>query len=406
MLKGSKIILGITGSIAAYKIPLLVRLLIRDGAEVQIVMTPSACDFVTPLTLSTLSKRPVWTKPFDPEDGKWNSHVELGNWADLMLIAPASANTLGKMVNGLADNILLTTYLAAKCPVIFAPAMDLDMYRHPSTQANIQKLTDWGHHLIEPQTGELASGLCGAGRMEEPDAMHKMIVEFLKKKKLMRGKRVLVTAGPTHEPIDPVRFIGNHSSGRMGFALAAEAARSGAEVHLVTGPVELSTPHPAIQRINVKTAHDMAEVCLNLFPDIDITIMAAAVADFTPISSETKKIKKSDNRLVLNLIPTTDILATMGERKSKEQILVGFALETDHEEANALKKLKQKNADLIVMNSLNEPGAAFGTTTNSVTLFSHNNVPLKSGLKQKDEIAGFIVDYIIQNLLNPNESHV
>jgi phosphopantothenoylcysteine decarboxylase/phosphopantothenate--cysteine ligase len=401
MLKGKKIIIGITGSIAAYKIPLLVRLLVKEGAEVQVIMTPSACDFVTPLTLSTLSRRPVLIQPFNPENGEWNSHVDLGYWADLMLIAPATANTLGKMVNGLADNMLIATYLAAKCPVFFAPAMDVDMFNHPATQANIRKLQEFGHTLIAPQTGELASGLCGAGRLEEPEVIFEILSDFFKKKNLLANKTVLVSAGPTREPVDPVRFISNHSSGQMGYALAEEAAHRGARVILVTGPVHLSVNHPHIELIKVETAAQMAEACLKHFPEADITIMAAAVADFTPEQTSQTKIKKEkQDEMVIKLKPTTDILAEMGKKKKAGQLLIGFALETDHEEENALAKLKRKNADFIVMNSMNDPGATFGHSTNKVTIYSLNGHRYTTPLLNKDKIAEIIFDYILNGQEN------
>lgn len=401
MLKGKKIIIGITGSIAAYKIPLLVRLLVKEGAEVQVIMTPSACDFVTPLTLSTLSRRPVLIQPFNPENGEWNSHVDLGYWADLMLIAPATANTLGKMVNGLADNLLIATYLAAKCPVFFAPAMDVDMFNHLATQANIRKLQEFGHTLIAPQTGELASGLCGAGRLEEPEVIFEIISDFFKKKNLLANKMVLVSAGPTREPVDPVRFISNHSSGLMGYALAEEAALRGARVILVSGPVHLSVNHPHIELFKVETAAQMADACLKHFPEADITIMAAAVADFTPEQTSQIKIKKEkQDEMVIKLKPTTDILAEMGKKKKPGQLLVGFALETDHEEENALAKLKRKNADFIVMNSMNDPGATFGHSTNKVTIYSLNGHRYTTPLLNKDKIAEIIFDYILNGQEN------
>lgn len=399
MLKGKKIIIGITGSIAAYKIPLLVRLLVKEEAEVQVIMTPSACDFVTPLTLSTLSRKPVLIKPFDPENGAWNSHVELGYWADVMLVAPATANTLAKMADGQADNLLLATYLAAKCPVFFAPAMDVDMFNHPSTQANIQKLQEFGNILIAPQTGELASGLCGAGRLEEPEVILEILKDFFKKKNSLSGKTVLVSAGPTREPVDPVRFISNHSSGQMGYALAHEAAQRGARVVLISGPVSLKVNHPNIELIKVETASQMAEACLSHFPQADITLMAAAVADFTPETTAQAKIKKGrQEEFVLRLKPTTDILAEMGKIKKYNQILVGFALETDNEENNALDKLQRKNADYIVMNSLNDPGAAFGHPTNKVTIFSRSGKNFSTPLLSKETIAGIIFDQILSGL--------
>jgi phosphopantothenoylcysteine decarboxylase/phosphopantothenate--cysteine ligase len=398
MLKGKKIIIGITASIAAYKIPLLVRLLKKAEAEVQIIMTPAARDFVTPLTLSTLSGNPVRTEMFDKEDGNWHSHVELGLWADLMLIAPASANTMGKMCQGIADNLLLTTYLSARCPVMIAPAMDLDMYQHPSTRQNIEKLQSWGHHIIEPTEGELASGLCGAGRMEEPENIFRIIEDFFKKKTKLSGKKVLVSAGPTYEPIDPVRFIGNHSSGKMGFALAEELANRGAKVTLVAGPVSLNVQHPDIQRINVQSAAEMYEACIRAFEQSDIGIMAAAIADFTPAKVADKKIKKGDQVPEIELKPTRDVLRAMGKRKKNGQFLVGFALETDNEIENAKKKLHTKNLDLIVLNSLQDKGAGFAHPTNRVTLIDSRGGERAYDLKDKREVAADIVNRIEEML--------
>ncbi len=398
MLKGKKIIIGITASIAAYKIPLLVRLLKKAEAEVQIIMTPAARDFVTPLTLSTLSGNPVHTEMFDKEDGNWHSHVELGLWADLMLIAPASANTMGKMCQGIADNLLLTTYLSARCPVMIAPAMDLDMYQHPSTRQNIEKLQSWGHHIIEPTEGELASGLCGAGRMEEPENIFRIIEDFFKKKTKLSGKKVLVSAGPTYEPIDPVRFIGNHSSGKMGFALAEELANRGAKVTLVAGPVSLNVQHPDIQRINVQSAAEMYEACIRAFEQSDIGIMAAAIADFTPAKVADKKIKKGDQVPEIELKPTRDVLRAMGKRKKNGQFLVGFALETDNEIENAKKKLHTKNLDLIVLNSLQDKGAGFAHPTNRVTLIDCRGGERAYDLKDKREVAADIVNRIEEML--------
>ena len=395
MLHGKKILLGITGSIAAYKIPILVRLLVREGAEVQIVLTENARDFVTPLTLSTLSKRPAFTYPFNEKDGTWNSHVDMGNWADLMLIAPASAATLSKMATGLADNLLMTTYLSAKCPVFFAPAMDLDMYKHPTTQQNIVKLQSLGYTLIEPQVGELASGLCGAGRMEEPEEMVGVIRSFFEPKVLpMNDKHILISAGPTWEGIDPVRFIGNHSSGKMGFALAEAAAELGAKVSLVAGPVHLSINHPGIKRYDVMSASEMDEKCREIFLQADACIMAAAVADFTPSSPATEKIKKGDGFDTIRLKPTVDILAGMGNSKKPGQVLVGFALETDNEKVNALKKLNNKNLDAIVLNSLKDEGAGFGGDTNKVTIFAKDGSQLETDLASKAEIAAEVIDFV------------
>lgn len=402
MLEGRRILIGISGSIAAYKIPLLVRLLIKEGVDVKVVMTPSATDFVTPLTLSVLSKHPVAIEPFNPVNGQWESHVDLGAWADLFLMAPVSANTLGKMANGIADNLLLTTYLSAKCPVFFAPAMDLDMYRHPSTQVNISKLQSFGNILIEPREGELASGLCGAGRLEEPEAIMQILANYFKKKVALHRKHVLISAGPTYEPIDPVRFVGNHSSGLMGFALAEQAAEMGAKVTLVSGPVKLIPKHPAINLIRVSTAAQMAEACLSHFPNAQIAIMAAAVADFTVKNTSPTKIKKGEvanNQLSIEMIPTQDILASMGITKKADQVLIGFALETDNEKANAQKKLFNKNLDVVVLNSLKDDGAGFGTPTNKVTLLFKNGSERALPLKAKNEVAIDILDEAVK-LLN------
>ncbi len=396
MLKGKKILIGITGSIAAYKIPILVRLLKKEGAEVQVVVTPVAKDFVTPLTLSTLSGSPVLCEGFDRLDGKWHSHIELGSWADIYLIAPVSANTLAKMANGLADNLLTATFLAAKCPVFFAPAMDLDMYKHPATQNNIRTICSFGHHLIEPREGELASGLCGAGRMEEPEKIVEVLDSFLKKKEVLKNKNVLVTAGPTYEHLDPVRFIGNHSSGLMGFEIASAFAERGARVTLVTGPVNLNISHPAIHRVDVVTAEEMYRYCTKVFPTCDITVMAAAVADYKPAEFSEKKIKKSDASLSVKLVKTPDILASLGKVKKKNQVLVGFALETDNEKENAIKKLKNKNLDFVVINSLKDQGAGFKHTTNKITIVDKNLTATMFDLKSKREVANDIVNEIIK----------
>ena len=395
MLKGKKILIGITGSIAAYKIPFLVRLLIKEGAEVKVVMTHCATDFVTPLTLSTLSQQPILIEPYNKTDGSWNSHVDWGRWADVFLIAPVSANTLAKMASGIADNLLTTTYLAAKCPVFFAPAMDLDMYHHPTTQKNTDTLLSYGNRLIAPQEGELASGLCGAGRMEEPEVIVEVLKNFFEKKNDLKGQKVLVTAGPTFEPIDPVRFIGNHSSGKMGYALAEELAQRGAEVVLVTGPVSIKAQHPAIITMRVNTAAQMADACFREFPDCQIAIMAAAVADYSIESPSDQKIKKQGGNLVLELKPTTDILAQLGKMKNKNQFLTGFALETENETDNAIKKLHNKNLDLIVLNSLNDAGAGFGTDTNKVKLIGLNGLVKETALLSKTRIAAEIVNTIV-----------
>lgn len=360
----------------------------------QVILTPNARDFVTPLTLSTLSKRPALTETFSEVDGTWNSHVDMGNWADLMLIAPASASTLSKMATGQADNLLVTTYLSAKCPVFFAPAMDLDMFKHPTTVQSIEKLVSFGHHLIEPQVGELASGLSGAGRLEEPEQILEIIMDFFKKKKQFSNKKILVTAGPTYEAIDPVRFIGNYSSGLMGFEIAREAAERGADVTLISGPTHLNVGHPAIKRIDVVSASQMLEACNKEFQDVDITIMAAAVADFTPAIVSDSKIKKETSLNSIQLKPTTDILSTLGQQKKNHQLLVGFALETNAELENARKKLKNKNLDLIVLNSLKDEGAGFGVTTNKITIIGKNNLQIDYPLKTKREVASDILDQL------------
>lgn len=395
MLRGKKILIGVTGSIAAYKIPFLVRLLKKEGAEVKVIMTQCATDFVTPLTLSTLSQQPILIESYNKTDGSWNSHVEWGRWADVFVIAPVSANTMAKMAGGIADNLLTTTYLAAKCPVFFAPAMDLDMYHHPTTERNINTLLSYGNFLIAPQEGELASGLCGAGRMEEPEVIAEVVRNFFEKKNELKGQKVLISAGPTYEPIDPVRFIGNFSSGKMGYALAETMANRGAEVILVSGPVNLKAVNPSIKTISIQTASEMARVCFDEFPGCNIAVMAAAVADFTVDSPAGHKIKKEDKKLTLELKPTTDILARLGELKQKGQFLTGFALETDNETDNARKKLQNKNLDLIVLNSLNDKGAGFGTDTNKVSMISANGTIKDTLLLSKVKIAEEIVNTIV-----------
>jgi phosphopantothenoylcysteine decarboxylase/phosphopantothenate--cysteine ligase len=398
MLKGKRIVIGITGSIAAYKIPLLVRLIVKEGAEVRVMMTEAATDFVTPLTISTLSGHPVLIKPFDEETGSWNSHVELGHWADLFVLAPLSANTLAKMATGITDNFLTAAYLSAKCPVMFAPAMDLDMYRHPSTAKNIHTLQSYGNILISPAVGELASGLYGEGRMEEPENIFSTIKEFFKAAESLSGKNVLVTAGPTHEPIDPVRYVGNHSSGKMGFALAESLAGMGAKVSLVCGPVNLTLSNDSIDRIDVGTAGEMYEAVNQLFPDMDMVFMAAAVADYTPSQPEKSKIKKSSDKISIDLVKTPDILKGICRQKSPGQLIIGFALETDNEVENARKKLKDKNLDFIVLNSLNEAGAGFGTDTNKVTILGKDGSSWESTLKPKSELAREIIEYVTDSL--------
>ncbi len=395
MLSGKKILIGITGSIAAYKIPLLVRLLKKAGAEVQVIMTPMAAEFVTPLTLSTLTGRPVLTDFFDKGDGSWHSHVELGMWADLYLVAPLSANTMGKMVAGIADNLLLTTVLSARCPLFFAPAMDLDMYRHPTTQDNVRRLLDYGYELIEPTKGELASGLKGFGRLEEPEVIFNKILAYFAKKQPLAGKKCLVTAGPTYELIDPVRFIGNFSSGLMGVEIAQALAQKGADVHLVLGPSPIQVDHPRIHVTHVITADEMYRACMAVFPETDIAVMAAAVADFKPEDPKNEKIKKSDGFSAITLKPTTDILKALGEMKHKGQLLVGFALETTDELANAEKKLREKNLDLVVLNSLNDVGAGFGHKTNKITLIDTRNQIRTFELKSKAEVADDITEAIL-----------
>ncbi len=396
-LEGKKILLGITGSIAAYKTPYLVRMLVKEGAHVEVIMTDSARDFVTPLTLSTVSTHPVHWKPFDSASGAWDSHVEMGTSADLFLIAPVSANTLGKMVTGQADNLLVTTYLAATCPVMFAPAMDLDMFKHVATQNNIKELQSRGHIIIQPQEGELASGLVGCGRMEEPEVITEKVVDFFLRSKKFIGKKVLITAGPTYENIDPVRFIGNYSSGKMGLAIAEAFASQGAEVVLVAGPGVAETTHPSVSRKNIVSAEEMFREANNSFDEVDIAVMAAAVADFTPENKADQKIKKGDSDLNLMLKPTKDILKWLGEKK-KGQFLAGFALETENHEANALSKLKNKNADMFVLNSATEPGEGFGGNTNRVTIFDREGTKTPFPLKSKTEVASDIVDFIAKKL--------
>ena len=399
MLKGKHIILGITGSIAAYKAALLARLLVKEGAEVQVVMTALAKEFITPLTMATLTKKPILVDFYNPENGDWNSHVDLGLWADLMLIAPATANTIGKMASGIADNLLLTTYLSAKCPVVVAPAMDLDMYRHSATQRNLAVLRSFGNVIIEPEDGELASGLTGKGRMEEPENIVRLLERYFTAQAEFAGKKVLITAGPTYEKIDPVRFIGNYSTGKMGFALAEEFARRGAEVVLVAGPVTLTTGHPSIRRGDVESAAEMYAEVIPAAADCDIIVSCAAVADFTPEEKAVSKIKREGKNLCLKLQPTQDIAAELGKRKKEGQLLVGFALETDDEQCNAFQKLKKKNLDLIVLNSLKDEGAGFGGDTNKVTMIDRREHIQEYALKSKREVACDIVGRV-KNLLS------
>ena len=399
MLKGKHIILGITGSIAAYKAALLARLLVKEGAEVQVVMTALAKEFITPLTMATLTKKPILVDFYNPENGDWNSHVDLGLWADLMLIAPATANTIGKMASGIADNLLLTTYLSAKCPVVVAPAMDLDMYRHSATQRNLAVLRSFGNVIIEPEDGELASGLTGKGRMEEPENIVRLLERYFTAQAEFAGKKVLITAGPTYVKIDPVRFIGNYSTGKMGFALAEEFARRGAEVVLVAGPVTLTTGHPSIRRVDVESAAEMYAEVIPAAADCDIIVSCAAVADFTPEEKAVSKIKREGKNLCLKLQPTQDIAAELGKRKKEGQLLVGFALETDDEQCNAFQKLKKKNLDLIVLNSLKDEGAGFGGDTNKVTMIDRREHIQEYALKSKREVACDIVGRV-KNLLS------
>jgi len=399
MLKGRKILLGVTGGIAAYKAAVIIRLLVKEGAEVKVVMTPLAKEFITPLTLATLSKNPVLVDFFDPEDGRWNSHIDLGLWADLFIIAPATANTMGKLAAGIADNLLLTTYLSARCPVFLAPSMDLDMLAHPATMSNIERLRSYGNHIIEPDTGELASGLEGRGRMAEPEVIVKEIREFLSKKKIdklpLKELRVFINAGPTMEPIDPVRFISNHSSGRMGIALADEAARLGAEVTLVLGPVSLRPSERNINIVDVRTASEMMDASVKAFRGCDIAILAAAVADFRPVTTLSEKMKRGAGKMMITLQPTEDIAAVLGGMKQKNQILVGFALETENEVNNAVGKLQRKSLDLIILNSLRDEGAGFGFDTNRITIIDSNNNIDKFELKSKNEVASDIYKKII-----------
>ena len=396
MLQNKKIVLGVCGSIAAYKSASLVRLLVKSGAEVQVVMTPDATGFITPLTLSTLSKRPVLVEYSNTETGEWNNHVELGLWVDFMLIAPVSANTLAKMANGQSDNLLTAVYLSAKCPVYFAPAMDLDMWKHPATQQNIRQLQDYGNILIPPGNGELASGLYGEGRMAEPDEIVSFLIADIKKKLPLVNQKILVTAGPTHEAIDPVRFIGNHSSGKMGFAIADQFASMGAEVILVTGPTSQTSKQSGVKRVDITSAADMLEACLQYYKDVKACIMSAAVADFTPVNVSVQKIKKQEKDLSIELKKTTDILKTLGEQKQNGQILVGFALETNDEEKNAIDKLQRKNLDFIVLNSLNDEGAGFKTDTNKITIIDNRLQKTTFELKDKNEVAKDICNKVAE----------
>ena len=397
VLSGKKVVLGISGGIAAYKTASLVRLFIKAGAHVQVIMTPASKDFITPLTLSTLSKNPVHSSFYneDDENAEWNNHVELGLWADLIVIAPATANTMSKMVNGNCDNLLIATYLSAKCPVYFAPAMDLDMYKHPSTIASFEALKSFGNFIIPAESGELASGLSGEGRMAEPENIIAFLEADLESKLPLKGKKILITAGPTYEAIDPVRFIGNHSTGKMGFDIAICASNLGAEVILVSGPTHLSVNNTNIMLIRVVSAQQMYDVCHQYYTNVDVAIAAAAVADYRPKNIADQKIKKNDEEFSIELEKTKDILASLGELK-QNQFLIGFALETENEIENAKLKIKKKNLDLIVLNSLQDEGAGFGKPTNKITFIDKNFVVEPMELKSKEEVALDIINKVIQ----------
>ena len=393
MLKGKHIILGITGSIAAYKAAYIIRSLVKKGAEVQVVITPAGKEFITPITLSALSSKPVISEFFSNRDGSWNSHVDLGLWADAMLVAPATASTIGKMANGIADNMLITTYLSCKAPVFVAPAMDLDMFAHPSTQQNLDRLRSFGNHIIEPAEGELASHLVGKGRMEEPDKIITVLEEFFASQTVLEKKKIVITAGPTYEKIDPVRFIGNYSSGKMGFALAEACAQQGAEVTLIAGPVSLTTTHPNIQRIDVESAEEMYQAAMTAFPEADAGILCAAVADYRPEIQAGEKIKReSKGEMMLHLVPNKDIAASLGAIKREGQVLVGFALETNNEATNAESKLKRKNLDFIVLNSLRDAGAGFRCDTNKISIIDRQGETTGYPLKSKQGVAVDIVN--------------
>ena len=394
-LKGKRIVLGITGSIAAYKACVLIRELIKAGAEVQAVMTPSAKEFITPLTISTLTHKPVISEFFDRRDGSWHSHVDIGLWADAMIIAPATASSIAKMANGVADNMLITIYLSMRAPVFVAPAMDVDMFSHTATQKNIKTLRSYGNIIIEPETGELASGLEGKGRMEEPAVIAKSLEAYFKSQNQLKGKRVLITAGPTYEKIDPVRFIGNYSSGKMGYALAEECAERGAEVELVSGPVSINLNRANIHITKVESAAQMYAAAVNAFPKTDIAILCAAVADFTPRETKDVKIKREKGDMAIQLVPTKDIAAELGRMKKESQFMVGFALETNDETNNAINKLKTKKLDFIVLNSLNDKGAGFSVDTNKITIISDTS-KYEYSLKPKREVAKDIIDKICE----------
>lgn len=393
-LSGKKILLGITGSIAAFKAVKLLRLLVKEGADVQVLLTPFAENFVTKGTIATLSNNPVLSE-FFREDGMWNSHIELAGNADVFVIAPVTATTLSKMANGMPDNLLLATYLSCKCPVLFAPAMDTLMFDHPATKKNINILKSFGNILIEPVTGKLASGLEGKGRLPEPEEILNTIISFLNEKKKIAAKRILITAGPTYEPVDPVRFIGNHSSGKMGYAIAEVCAKLGAEVILISGPVNIRLAHPSIKIINVNTAEEMFKACMIHFPSADAAVLSAAVADFSPVDRYTNKLKQKEGELMIRLTPTKDIAAELGKIKKEKQILAGFALETDNEIINAREKMYKKHFNFIVLNSLQDEGAGFRKDTNKITIIDNNNNIAKFELKSKREVAADIVEKLI-----------
>ncbi len=397
-LTSKKILIGVSGSIAAYKAAFLIRLLIKEGAETQVIMTDSAKDFITPLTLSTLSKRPVLSSFVKNENGEWNNHVELGLWADVMIIAPATANTLSKCASGLANDLLTATYLSARCPVFFAPAMDVDMYQHQSTKANIQKLESYGNSIIDSEYGELASGLIGNGRMAEPEHIVKVIIRHFSTISVLKNKKVLITAGPTQEAIDPVRYISNHSTGKMGYALARAFALGGADVTLVSGPTALPIPEKTIDLVKVKSAKEMFDATTEHFKTADIIIFSAAVADYTPAQVSDRKIKKKEATFNIALTKTTDIAATLGSQKQPHQLIIGFALETDHELENAIGKIASKNLDFIVLNSLNDKGAGFAHDTNKISVINKNGVVRAFDLKSKQAVAQDIMQIVIDRI--------
>jgi phosphopantothenoylcysteine decarboxylase / phosphopantothenate---cysteine ligase len=398
MLKNKKILLGISGSIAAYKIAFLTRLLVKEGADVQIVMTQAAKEFITPLTLATLSKKPVLSEFVKDQAGTWNNHVDLGLWADIILIAPATAHTLSKCANGICDDLLTAVYLSAKCHVMFAPAMDLDMYQHPSTLENLQKLQSFGNQIVKSNFGELASGLVGEGRMAEPEELVEILTKHFSANTILKGKKVLITAGPTQEPIDPVRFISNHSTGKMGYAIADKFAKAGAEVTLVSGQVTLKSPDKSINLVKVRSAQEMFLATKEYFEKADIIILSAAVADYTPAVVADKKIKKKEDTFNIELTKTTDIAKTLGRLKRPEQLMVGFALETDNEVENAIGKIKSKNLDLIVLNSLQDSGAGFGHDTNKICIIKKDGTIIDFDLKSKQDVAMDIVNEVIANI--------